>query len=175
MAAVKQTVEHVEALEAYKHGFVTDIEQDFAPKGLNADIVRFISAKKNEPEWMLEWRLGAFERWLAMDEPDWAKVSFPKIDYQDSYYYAAPRQKAGPKSLDEVDPDILETYKKLGIPLREQEVLAGVEGAPKYAVDAVFDSVSVVTTFKKELAAVGVIFCPISERTRGHPGLVKSN
>jgi Fe-S cluster assembly protein SufB len=173
MAAVTQTVEHVASLEKYKHGFVTDIEQDFAPKGLNADIVRFISAKKNEPDWMLEWRLGAFERWLAMDEPDWAKVSFPRIDYQDSYYYAAPKEKVGIKSLDEVDPDILETYKKLGIPLREQEVLAGVVGAPKYAVDAVFDSVSVVTTFKKELAQVGVIFCSMSEAIREHPELVK--
>ena len=173
MAAVKQTVEHVASLEKYKHGFVTDIEQDFAPKGLNADIVRFISAKKDEPEWMLAWRLDAFERWLAMDEPDWAKVNFPRIDYQDSYYYAAPKAKDGPKSLDEVDPDLLETYKKLGIPLREQEVLAGVQGAPKYAVDAVFDSVSVVTTFKKELAQVGVIFCSMSEAIREHPELVQ--
>src|SRR5205809_3675745 len=173
MAAVTQTVEHVASLEKYKHGFVTDIEQDFAPKGLSAEIVRFISAKKNEPEWMLEWRLDAFERWLAMEEPDWAKVSFPKIDYQDSYYYAAPKEKVGPKSLDEVDPDLLETYKKLGIPLREQEVLAGVVGSPKYAVDAVFDSVSVVTTFKKELAAVGVIFCSMSEAIREHPELVR--
>ncbi len=173
MAAVKQTVEHVASLEKYKHGFVTDIEQDFAPKGLNADIVRFISAKKDEPEWMLAWRLDAFERWLAMEEPDWAKVSFPRIDYQDSYYYAAPKKKEGPKSLDEVDPDLLETYKKLGIPLREQEVLAGVEGAPRYAVDAVFDSVSVVTTFKKELAQAGVIFCSMSEAIREHPELVQ--
>ncbi len=173
MAAVKQTVEHVESLERYKHGFVTDIEQDFAPKGLNADIVRFISAKKDEPAWMLEWRLEAFERWLVLDEPSWAKVSFPRIDYQDSYYYAAPKAKEGPKSLDEVDPDLLETYKKLGIPLREQEVLAGVEGAPRYAVDAVFDSVSVVTTFKKELAEAGVIFCSMSEAIREHPALVR--
>ncbi len=173
MVAVRQTVEHVENLEKYKHGFVTDIEQDFAPKGLNADIVRFISAKKKEPEWMLAWRLDAFERWQAMDEPDWAKVSFPKIDYQDSYYYAAPKEKVGLNSLDEVDPDILETYKKLGIPLREQEVLAGVIGAPRYAVDAVFDSVSVVTTFKKELAQVGVIFCSMSEAIREHPELVQ--
>src|SRR5246127_5376603 len=173
MAAVRQTVEHVESLEKYKHGFVTDIEQDFAPKGLNADIVRFISAKKDEPEWMLQWRLEAFERWQAMDEPSWAKVSFPRIDYQDSYYYAAPKQKAGPKSLDEVDPDLLETYKKLGIPLREQEVLAGVGGARRYAVDAVFDSVSVVTTFKKELAQAGVIFCSMSEAIREHPELVR--
>jgi len=174
MAAVRQTVEHVESLEKYKHGFVTDIEQDFAPKGLSADIVRFISAKKNEPEWMLAWRLDAFERWQAMEEPAWAKVSFPRIDYQDSYYYAAPKPKAELKSLDEVDPEILETYKKLGIPLREQEVLAGVAGAPRYAVDAVFDSVSVVTTFKKELAAVGVIFCSMSEAIREHPELVQT-
>ena len=169
MAAVKQTVEHVESLEKYKHGFVTDIEQDFAPKGLSPDIVRFISAKKNEPAWMLEYRLDAYERWLAMDEPEWAKVHFPRIDYQDSYYYAAPKEKTGPASLDEVDPDILATYAKLGIPLREQEVLAGVKGAPRYAVDAVFDSVSVVTTFKKELAEAGVIFCSMSEAIREHP------
>ena len=173
MPAVKQTVEHVAALERYQHGFVTTIDQEFAPKGLNEDIIRFISAKKEEPEWMLAWRLDAFERWLAMDEPTWAKVSFPKIDYQDSYYYAAPKAKDGPKSLDEVDPELLATYAKLGIPLREQEVLAGVQGAPKYAVDAVFDSVSVVTTFKKELAEAGVIFCSFSEAVREHPELVK--
>ncbi|MBI5939702.1 MAG: Fe-S cluster assembly protein SufB, partial [Caulobacterales bacterium] len=124
MAAVKKTVDAVAELEKYQHGFVTDIEQDFAPKGLSADTVRFISAKKNEPEWMLAWRLEAYERWLALEEPDWARVNYPRIDYQDAYYYAAPSQKAGPMSLDEVDPDILETYKKLGIPLREQEVLA---------------------------------------------------
>jgi len=173
MAAVRQTVEHVESLEKYKHGFVTDIDQEFAPKGLNEDIVRFISAKKDEPEWMLTWRLEAFRRWRALDEPAWAKVNFPRIDYQDAHYYAAPRQKAGLKSLDEVDPELLETYKKLGIPLREQEVLAGVEGAPRYAVDAVFDSVSVVTTFKKELAEAGVIFCSMSEAIREHPELVR--
>jgi Fe-S cluster assembly protein SufB len=173
MAAVKETVQAVEALEAYEHGFVTDIEQEFAPKGLSADIVRFISAKKGEPEWMLQWRLEAYERWLAMEEPDWAKVSYPKIDYQDAYYYAAPKEKAGPKSLDEVDPELLATYAKLGIPLSEQAVLAGVEGAPRYAVDAVFDSVSVVTTFKKELAAAGVIFCPMSEAIRDYPDLVR--
>jgi Fe-S cluster assembly protein SufB len=173
MAAVRQTVEHVESLEKYKHGFVTAIDQEFAPKGLSEDIVRFISAKKNEPDWMLEWRLDAYRRWLAMDEPEWAKVSFPRIDYQDSYYYAAPKAKAGPQSLDEVDPELLETYKKLGIPLREQEVLAGVVGAPRYAVDAVFDSVSVVTTFKKELAEAGVIFCSMSEAIREHPELVR--
>ena len=173
MAAVKQTVEHVEALETYKHGFVTDIDQDMAPKGLSADTVRFISAKKGEPEWMLALRLEAFERWLTLEEPDWAKVNFPRIDYQASYYYAAPKEKDGPKSLDEVDPELLATYAKLGIPLKEQEVLAGVQGAPKYAVDAVFDSVSVVTTFKKELAQVGVIFCSMSEAIREHPELVR--
>src|ERR1700734_1001817 len=168
----RQTVEHVETLERYKHGFVTDIAQEFAPKGLNQDIVRYISAQKDEPEWMLEWRLAAFERWLALDEPTWARVGYPKIDYQDAYYYAAPK-KDGPKSLDEVDPELLATYAKLGIPLKEQAVLAGVEGAPRYAVDAVFDSVSVVTTFKKELAAVGVIFCSMSEAIREHPELVR--
>ncbi|HQP21195.1 MAG TPA: Fe-S cluster assembly protein SufB, partial [Phenylobacterium sp.] len=173
MAAVKETVEHVEALEKYQHGFVTDIDQEFAPKGLSADIVRFISAKKDEPEWMLQWRLEAYERWLAMEPPEWAKVSFPPIDYQDTYYYAAPKAKSGPKSLDEVDPELLATYAKLGIPLKEQAVLAGVEGAPRYAVDAVFDSVSVVTTFKKELAEAGVIFCSMSEAIREHPELVK--
>jgi len=173
MAAVKDTVDQVEGLEKYEHGFVTDVEQDFAPKGLSADTIRFISAKKEEPEWMLAWRMEAYERWLAMDEPDWAKVSFPRIDYQDSYYYAAPKTGGGPASLDEVDPEILATYAKLGIPLREQEVLAGVVGSPRYAVDAVFDSVSVVTTFKKELAAVGVIFCPMSEAIREHPELVR--
>ncbi len=173
MAAVKETVRTVEGLgEGYAHGFVTDIEQEFAPVGLTADTVRYISAKKNEPEWMLEWRLAAFERWLAMDEPDWAKLNFPKIDYQAARYYAAPKTD-GPKSLDEVDPELLAMYEKLGIPVREQAVLAGVEGAPKYAVDAVFDSVSVVTTFKAELAKEGVIFCPISEALRDHPELVR--
>ena len=175
MAAVKETVETVEGLEGdkYVHGFVTDIEQEFAPRGLTTDTIRFISAKKDEPEWMLAWRMEAFERWQAMDEPSWAKLRYPPIDYQDAYYYAAPKTKDGPKSLDEVDPDILETYRKLGIPLREQEVLAGVQGAPRYAVDAVFDSVSVVTTFKKELAEAGVIFCPLSEALRDHPELVR--
>ena len=175
MAAVKQTVEHVATLEGdkYKHGFVTDIEQDFAPRGLSEDTVRFISAKKDEPQWMLDWRLEAYRRWLELEEPTWAKVNFPRIDYQDSYYYAAPSTKAGPMSLDEVDPELLATYAKLGIPIREQEVLAGVQGAPKYAVDAVFDSVSVVTTFKKELAEVGVIFCSFSEAVREHPELVR--
>jgi Fe-S cluster assembly protein SufB len=173
MPAARQTTEQVLELERYKHGFVTEIEQDFAPKGLSEATVRFISAKKDEPAWMLEWRLEAFRRWQALDEPTWARVDFPAIDYQDAYYYAAPTQKAGPKSLDEVDPELLATYAKLGIPLGEQAVLAGVEGAPRYAVDAVFDSVSVVTTFKKELAAVGVIFCPMSEAIREHGDLVR--
>ncbi|MDB5452750.1 MAG: FeS assembly protein SufB [Caulobacteraceae bacterium] len=173
MAAVKETREAVAALEAYEHGFVSDIDQEFAPKGLTADTVRFISAKKGEPQWMLDWRLEAFERWLAMDEPEWANVAYPPIDYQDAYYYAAPKKKDGPKSLEEVDPELLEVYAKLGIPLKEQAVLAGVEGAPRYAVDAVFDSVSVVTTFKKELAAAGVIFCSMSEAIRDHGDLVR--
>ena len=176
MAALQDTIDTVEALaggERYKHGFVTDLEQEFAPKGLSEDIVRFISAKKNEPEWMLEWRLDAYRRWLVMEAPDWAKVDFPKIDYQDAYYYAAPKEKIGPKSLDEVDPELLRTYEKLGIPLKEQAVLAGVEGAPRVAVDAVFDSVSVATTFRDELARYGVIFCPISEALRDHPELVR--
>ncbi|NDC58433.1 MAG: Fe-S cluster assembly protein SufB [Alphaproteobacteria bacterium] len=171
----RDTVDAVRDLEAdkYKYGFTTQIEQEFAPKGLSADTVRFISAKKGEPDWMLAWRLDAFERWLAMEEPTWAMVDYPAIDYQDAYYYAAPKEKPTIKSLDEIDPAILETYKKLGIPLREQEVLLGVEGAPKVAVDAVFDSVSVVTTFKDELAKAGVIFCSMSEAIREHPELVR--
>ena len=171
MAAVRETIQTVEALEAYEHGFVTEIETEFAPKGLSEDIVRFISAKKNEPDWMLEWRLDAYRRWLVMDEPDWAKVEFPRIDYQDACYYAAPKE--GPKSLDEVDPELLRTYEKLGIPLKEQATLAGVQSAPRIAVDAVFDSVSVATTFRAELAKSGVIFCPISEALRDHPELVR--
>ncbi len=173
MAAVKETVQSVAELERYKHGFVTEIEQEMAPKGLSADTVRYISAQKNEPDWMLQWRLEAFERWQALDQPQWARVDFPEIDYQDAYYYAAPKTKEGPKSLDEVDPELLATYAKLGIPLKEQAVLAGVEGAPRYAVDAVFDSVSVVTTFKKELAEAGVIFCSMSEAIREHGDLVR--
>jgi Fe-S cluster assembly protein SufB len=174
MSAVRETADQVLELERYKHGFITEVDQEFAPKGLNEDTVRFISAKKGEPAWMLDWRLEAFRRWLALDEPAWARVVFPAIDYQDSYYYAAPTQKAGPASLDEVDPELLATYAKLGIPLKEQEVLAGVEGAPRYAVDAVFDSVSVVTTFKKELAQAGVIFCSMSEAIRDHGELVRA-
>ena len=168
-----ETVAVVDRLKTYEHGFVTDIETDFAPKGLSADIVRFISAKKSEPDWMLQWRLEAYERWLDMTEPKWANLHYPAIDYQDLFYYAAPKQKTGPKSLDEVDPELLKVYEKLGIPIREQAVLAGVEGAPRYAVDAVFDSVSVVTTFREELSKVGVIFCPISEALRDYPDLVR--
>ncbi|KAA5601705.1 Fe-S cluster assembly protein SufB [Blastochloris sulfoviridis] len=179
MPAVQETVESVRAIDVdqYKWGFSTDVEMDKAPKGLNEDIVRFISAKKGEPDWMTEWRLGAYRRWLTMTEPTWAKVAYPKIDFQDLYYYAAPRMNAAPKSLAEVDPEILRTYEKLGIPLREQELLAGVEGASypssRVAVDAVFDSVSVATTFKDELKKAGVIFCPISEAIREHPDLVR--
>ncbi|MFT3997160.1 MAG: Fe-S cluster assembly protein SufB [Asticcacaulis sp.] len=173
MAAVKETIETVQKLETYEHGFVSDIEMEYAPKGLSADIVRFISAKKNEPQWMLDYRLAAFERWQSMEEPDWAKVEYQKVDYQDLYYYAAPKAKPKLNSLDEVDPELLAVYAKLGIPLKEQEVLAGVASAPKYAVDAVFDSVSVVTTFKEELKKSGVIFCSISEALREYPDLVK--
>jgi len=180
MSAVKDTIDKgtvdaARALEAekYKHGFVTELEQEFAPPGLNEDIVRYISAKKDEPEWMLAWRLEAFERWLTLEEPTWALVHYPPIDYQAARYYAAPKAGAKYKSLDDVDPEILETYKKLGIPLKEAEVLLGVEGAPRVAVDAVFDSVSVVTTFKAELAKAGVIFCSMSEAVREHPELVK--
>jgi Fe-S cluster assembly protein SufB len=168
------TIEKVRHLDVdkYKYGFETVIESDKAPKGLSEDVIRFISAKKGEPEWMLEWRLEAYRHWLNMDLPGWAKVDYPPIDFQDLYYYSAPKSMSGPKSLDEVDPELLATYDKLGISLREQEVLAGVEGA-RVAVDAVFDSVSVVTTFKKELAKAGVIFCPISEALREHPELVR--
>jgi Fe-S cluster assembly protein SufB len=175
MAAVQETVERVKEIDVdqYKYGFFTDIDSVRAPKGLNEDTVRFISAKKHEPQWLLDWRLEAFKRWLTMQEPVWANVHYPKIDFQDLYYYSAPKSTEGPKSLAEVDPELLETYKKLGIPLKEQEVLAGVQGAPRVAVDAVFDSVSVVTTFKEELAKAGVIFCSISEAVKNHPDLVK--
>jgi Fe-S cluster assembly protein SufB len=177
MPAVQETVEQVRRIDVdqYKYGFVTDIESDKAPKGLSEDTVRFISAKKNEPAWMLEWRLEAFKRWLTMREPTWARVDYPKIDYQNAYYYSAPKKKAL-ASLDEVDPEILATYEKLGIPLREQEMLAGVVrpvGERRVAVDAVFDSVSVATTFKEELAKAGVLFMPMSEAIREHPELVK--
>ena len=157
----------------YEWGFVSDIEQEFAPKGLSEDTVRFISAKKNEPEWMLEWRLKAYRHWLTMTPPDWAKLDVPPIDYQDAYYYAAPKKKVELESLDELDPEIRRTYEKLGIPIEEQKVLAGVAGARKVAVDAVFDSVSVATTFRKELEEAGVIFRSISEAIREFPEQVK--
>jgi len=169
-----QALEQVKSIgEQYKYGFVTDIDIELAPKGLSEDIVRLISRKKEEPEWMLEWRLKAYRHWLTMEEPKWQKPQYPAIDYQDSHYYAAPKSGNKPKSLDEVDPKLLETYEKLGIPLREQEVLAGVEGAPQVAVDAVFDSVSVATTYKKKLEEQGIIFCSISEAVREHSDLVK--
>ncbi len=157
----------------YEWGFSSDIEQEFAPKGLNEDTVRFISAKKNEPEWMLDWRLKAYRAWLEMEEVDWAKLDIPAIDYQDAYYYAAPTAKPKLGSLDEVDPEILRIYAKLGIPIEEQKVLAGVEGARKVAVDAVFDSVSVATTFREELLGAGVIFLSISEAIQQYPELIK--
>jgi Fe-S cluster assembly protein SufB len=177
-----ETVEAVRSLAGqYKHGWNTEIEMEFAPKGLSEDIVRLISEKNDEPGWMLEWRLDAYRRWTRMKEPKWAMVQYPEIDFQEQYYYARPASMAKkPKSLDEVDPKLLETYKKLGIPLKEQAILAGVEPAPgetdpnrKVAVDAVFDSVSVGTTFKEELARAGVIFCSISEAVQEHPELVK--
>ena len=168
MVATVETIEAVEqATGAYKYGFVTDIETEKAPKGLSEDVIRFISAKKMEPEWMLDWRLKAYRYWLKMTPPDWAKLNVPPIDYDDIYYYAAPKSAEAPKSLDEVDPELLRTYEKLGIPLNEQKMLAGV------AVDAVFDSVSVATTFREELAKAGVIFCPISEAIREYPDLVR--
>jgi Fe-S cluster assembly protein SufB len=157
--------------QKYKYGFVTDIESENAPKGLSEDTVRFISAKKNEPSWLLEWRLKAYRHWLTLTEPDWAMIKHPPINYQDAYYYAAPKNKIKPTSLDEIDPELLKTYEKLGIPLREQEVLAGV--SPRIAVDAVFDSVSVATTYKKVLEEQGIIFCAISEAVQKHPDLVK--
>ncbi len=174
MAAVRETVDKVKTLDvdAYKFGFFTDIASDKAPKGLNEDIVRFISAKKNEPSWLTQWRLDAYRRWLTMDEPKWARVDYPAINYQDIYYYSAPKSAEGPKTLGEVDPELLRVYEKLGIPLREQEILAGVQER-RVAVDAVFDSVSVVTTFKEELAKAGVIFCPLSEAVRDHPDLAQ--
>jgi Fe-S cluster assembly protein SufB len=178
MPAVQETIERVRHIDIdqYKYGFVTDIESDKAPKGLSEDIVRFISAKKDEPEWMLNWRLDAYGRWLTMREPQWARVDYGPIDYQDLYYYSAPKRNAL-ASLDEVDPEILKTYAKLGIPLREQEMLAGVEREDgtrsRVAVDAVFDSVSVATTFQEELAKAGVLFMPISEALQKQPELVK--
>ncbi|MGD0642041.1 MAG: Fe-S cluster assembly protein SufB, partial [Roseiarcus sp.] len=174
MAAVRETVDRVRSIEvdAYKYGFVTDIESEKAPKGLSEDIVRYISARKGEPQWLLDWRLDAYRRWLTMETPRWARVDYPEIDFQDLYYFAAPKSSPAPKSLDEVDPELLRTYAKLGIPLIEQEILAGVERS-NVAVDAVFDSVSVATTFKAELAKAGVIFCSFSEAVRNHGDLVK--
>ena len=190
MPAVQETVDQVRRIDVdqYKYGFETQIESEKAPKGLSEDTIRFISAKKNEPEWMLAWRLDAYRRWLTMHEPKWAKVEYGPIDYQDIYYYSAP--KKAPKSLDEIDPEILRTYEKLGIPLREREALLGIQkpaneageegergeggnGYGRVAVDAVFDSVSVATTFKAELAKAGVLFMPISEAVHEHPELVK--
>src|SRR5271168_4897688 len=186
MPAVQETVDQVRRIDVdqYKYGFETQVESEKAPKGLSEDTVRFISAKKNEPEWMLAWRLDAYRRWLTMHEPKWAKVEYGPIDYQDIYYYSAPKE--GPKSLDEIDPEILRTYEKLGIPLREREALLGIQktdnevgedgnGSPlrRVAVDAVFDSVSVATTFQAELAKAGVLFMPISEAIQKHPELVK--
>ena len=170
MAAVQETIEQVRKIDVdqYKYGFETKIASVKAPKGLSEDTVRFISAKKGEPEWMLEWRLEAYRRWLTMVEPTWANVTYPKIDFQDLYFYSAPQSTEGPKSLADVDPELLATYAKLGIPLMEQELLAGVK-TNRVAVDAVFDSVSVVTTFKEELRKAGVIFCSISEAVREHP------
>src|ERR1700728_3775000 len=201
MPAVQETVDQVRRIDVdqYKYGFETLIESDKAPKGLSEDTVRFISAKKSEPDWMLAWRLDAYKRWLTMREPAWAKVEYGPIDYQDLYYYSAPKQKDGPKSLDDIDPEILRTYEKLGIPLREREALLGIQnphpnpppqagegregdagadgersnGSSRIAVDAVFDSVSVATTFKAELAKAGVLFMPISEAVHEHPDLVK--
>ncbi|GJD36647.1 Fe-S cluster assembly protein SufB [Methylobacterium aerolatum] len=174
MPAVQETIDRVRSidLDQYKYGFETTIEMEKSEKGISEDVVRFISAKKNEPEWLLEWRLDAYRRWLTMQEPEWARVSYDKVDYNDIYYYAAPKRK-GPESLDEIDPEILKTYEKLGIPLREVEVLEGIAPERRVAVDAVFDSVSVATTFKKELSKAGVIFMPISEAVKEYPDLVK--
>ena len=168
MVATKETIDKVkEVSSTYKYGFVTDLEAEKAPLGLNEDIVKFISHKKNEPKWLLEWRLKAYKKWLSMQAPNWAMVDFPKINFQDIYYYSAPKAKQKLNSLDEVDPELLRTYEKLGIPIKEQEVLAGV------AVDYVFDSVSVATTFREKLAKEGIIFCPISEAVQTHPDLVQ--
>ncbi len=169
MAVASDTAKTIESATGgdYKYGFVTDIDMELAPRGLNEDIVRFISAKKNEPDWLLDWRLKSYRRWLTMKDPEWARVKHPEIDYQDAYYYAAPKPKELLNSLDEVDPELLRTYEKLGIPLEEQKTLAGV------AVDAVFDSVSVATTYKEKLAEEGIIFCSFSEAVQTQPELVR--
>ena len=169
----KSTIDAAKALETYKYGFTTNIESEKAPKGLCEDTIRYISAKKEEPQWMLDWRLGAFKRWKTMEEPKWAMVKYPAIDYQDAYYYSAPKTGAKYKSLDDVPAEILADFEKLGISLKETETLLGVAGAPKVAVDAVFDSVSVATTFRAELAKAGVIFMSISEAIREYPDLVR--
>ena len=167
MKTQNETIEKFTSQD-YQYGFVTDIEQDTIPPGIDENVVRFISNKKNEPDWLLNWRLKAFEHWKNMEEPQWAKVDYPKIDYQSISYYSAPKDKSdGPKSLDEVDPELIKTYNKLGIPLEEQKMLSGV------AVDAVFDSVSIATTFKKDLEKEGVIFCSFSEAVQNHPNLIK--
>src|SRR5215467_9561941 len=179
MSAATQTLSTVESVtqSGYKWGFETDIEMELAPKGLNEDIIRLISSRKEEPEWLLEWRLKAYAAWLQMTEPHWARVEHTPIDYQDLHYYAAPKKKAGPKSLDEVDPELLKTYEKLGIPLKERAILAGVDPeamqGTQVAVDAVFDSDTVATTFRETLKKAGVIFCPISEAVRDYPELVQ--
>ena len=168
MVATQETIDKVkEVSSTYKYGFVTDLEAEKAPLGLSEDIVKYISHKKKEPKWLLEWRLKAYKKWLTMEAPNWAMVDFPEINFQDIYYYSAPKAKPKLNSLDEVDPELLRTYEKLGIPIKEQEVLAGV------AVDYVFDSVSVATTFREKLAKEGIIFCPISEAVQSHPELVK--
>ena len=168
MVATQETIDKVkEVSNTYKYGFVTDLESEKAPLGLSEDIVKFISKKKQEPEWLLEWRLKAYKKWLSMEAPKWAMVNFPEINFQDIYYYSAPKTKPKLDSLDEVDPELLKTYEKLGIPIKEQQVLAGV------AVDYVFDSVSVATTFREKLAKEGIIFCPISEAVQTHPELIK--
>src|SRR5436190_23599240 len=179
MSTSTETIEQLASRE-YKYGFYTDVESETIPKGLSEDVVRLISQKKNEPAWLLEWRLKAYRHWLTMKEPTWANVRYAKIDYQDSYYYSAPKLKKKPKSLDEIDPEILATYKKLGIPLKEQEILLGVEGADpvagapsNVAVDAVFDSVSVATTYKAKLREKGILFCAFSDAVQEHPELVR--
>ncbi len=169
MVATTETIKKVkESTSKYKYGFSTNVEVEKSPKGLNEDIIKFISSKKDEPKWLLEWRIKAYNKWLKMEKPLWANVNFPEINFQDIYYYAAPKTKKKLNSLDEVDPEILKTYEKLGIPLNEQKMLAGV-----VAVDAVFDSVSVATTFREKLSESGVIFCPISEAIKSHPELIK--
>jgi len=174
MAAVQETIDQVRAIDVdqYKYGFESEIESDKIAPGLSEEVIRMISAKKNEPEWMLEWRLQAYQRWLTLEEPEWARVHYPKIDFNSISYYSAPKGTAGPKTLEDVDPELLRTYEKLGIPLREQEILAGVENR-RIAVDAVFDSVSVVTTFKAELKKAGVLFMSISEALQEYPDLVR--